>query len=383
MVYLSNARVPSEKANTKQSMSQCEALGKLYDLEFWHPVRRTALAVPDVYEFYGLARTFRLRPIWCIDAERLRRVYPRAAFFLQASTFLAACTASIMGVPRGTVVYSRNQFDLAIAVLTRLVRRDVRFFFEDHDGVLRRFAAIKKLLLRAVDGVIVTTPSHAKSLMEAGISAEKILTSPNAVRQDQLRETSDHRTRADFRVVYAGNLFRWKGVFVLADAAGLLPENYSVEFIGGSPEAEGPFRSYLAETNRTGRVVVRGYMSPRALPGALAAADVLVLPNSALREVSDTYTSPLKLFEYMAAGRPIVASNVSAVRHILVHDRNAVLVRPDDPRALADGIRRICEDPLLAERLAAQARRDVEGHTWDNRAERIAKFVTEHLHDGP
>lgn len=378
LVYLSNARVPSEKANTKQSMSQCEALGKLLNVEFWHPIRRSALAVPDVYDFYGVTHTFALRPLWCIDNESLRRVSARAAFFLQASTFLIACSIRAMQAPRGTVVYSRNPFDLVIALMLRFLRRDTSFFFEDHDGVLRRFAALKKLFLRQVDGIVVTTTLHAKALTEAGVSAAKIVTCPNAVRLSSLEAGVAHRREAPFHIVYAGNLFPWKGVFVLADAAAHLPENYQVVFIGGSPETEQPFKQYLAETGRTDRVVVRGYVPPREVPRALAAADVLVLPNSATRDVSATYTSPLKLFEYMAAGRPIVASDVAAVRDVLVHECNALLVPPDDARALAEGIRRVCEDSSLGAKLAAQARRDVEGRTWDNRAAHIAQFITRH-----
>jgi glycosyltransferase involved in cell wall biosynthesis len=375
LVYLSNARVPSEKANTKQSMLQCEALGKLYAVEFWHPIRRTALAAPDVHDFYGLARTFVMRPIRCVDSERLRHVHSRAAFFLQTLTFLMACAFRIVRVPRGTVVYSRNPFDLVLAAMLRLARADVRFFFEDHDGVLRRFTTIKKMFLSAVDGIVVTTPFHAKALMAAGVASEKILTSPNAVRLTDFDEPTPRHRERRFHVVYAGNLFPWKGVFVLADAATHLPASYVVEFIGGSTEAEEPFKLYVAESTRSGKVVMRGYLPPRQMPRALASADVLVLPNSARRDVSATFTSPLKLFEYMASGRPIVASDVDAVREILVHERNAILVPADDSHALADAIRRVCEDRSLGEQLAAQARRDVDGWTWDSRAARIAQFV--------
>lgn len=380
-IYLSNARIPSEKANTKQSMSQCEALGKLYSLEFWHPVRRSALAVNDVYRFYGLSRTFVLRPIGCLDSEPLRRIHSRTAFFVQTLTFLIRCSIRIVRVPRGAIVYSRNPFDLAIAAILRIVRADVRFFLEDHDGVLRRFASLKTLFLRTVNGIVVTTPFHAKALTEAGVAAEKIITCPNGVRLSDFGEPAPRRPDGRFHVVYAGNLFRWKGVFVLADAAAHLPANYQVEFIGGSIEAKQPFQAYVAESNRSGKVVMRGYLPPQEIPRALAAADVLVLPNSAMRDVSATFTSPLKLFEYMASGRPIVASDVDAVRDILVHDRNALLVPPDDPWALAGAIQRVCEDPSLGARLAAQARRDVEGSTWDARAARIAQFVTERERD--
>ncbi len=259
----------------------------------------------------------------------------------------------------------------------RLLRRDVPFFFEDHDGVLRRFAAAKMPLLRGVDGIVVTTPFHATSLTIAGIRPDKILTCENGVRVDDYVFSKPKSHSEIFRVVYAGNLFQWKGVFVLAEASRELPGNYQVEFIGGSPEAERPFRTYLAERHLAGRVSLRGYIRPSDLPNALSTADVLVLPNSAAKVVSNTYTSPLKLFEYMAAGRPIVASDVPAIRHILCDGHNAILVTPDDPRALAEGIRRACEDRELGSVLANQARLDVQRYTWDKRAARIAQFMSE------
>jgi glycosyltransferase involved in cell wall biosynthesis len=87
------------------------------------------------------------------------------------------------------------------------------------------------------------------------------------------------------------------------------------------------------------------------------------------------YTSPLKLFEYMAAGVPVVASDLPALREVLRDGENAVLVAPDDPGALAQGIRRVLEDKPLADRLAAQARRDAQAHTWTARAQAILEFI--------
>ena len=376
LVYLSNARVPSEKANSKQSMSQCEAFGKLYDVEFWHPVRRSALPVKDVYEYYGLDRTFRMRPIRCLDIESLRRIRPRAAFFVQALTFLAICAVRLTLIPKGAVIYSRNQFDLIVAPVLRVVRNDVSFFFEDHDGVLARFPRLKVALLRAVKGIVVTTHFHAKALTDAGVPVRKVLTCANGVRIEHFGETEPRSVDGIFRVVYAGNLFPWKGVFVLADAVRYLPANYEIEFVGGSPEAERPFRERLIETGVIDRIVMRGYLAPRDVPHALAGGDVLVLPNSATKALSDTYTSPLKLFEYMAAGRPIVASDVPAIRQILTDGHNAILVDPDDSRALAEGIQLVCKDRALGARLGAQARKDVEEFTWNNRAARISQFIS-------
>jgi len=95
-----------------------------------------------------------------------------------------------------------------------------------------------------------------------------------------------------------------------------------------------------------------------------------VLPNPA-SAISDRFTSPLKLFEYLAAGRPIVASRLPALEEVLVHEENALLVAPGDAAALAAAIDRVTRDPALALRLARRAFTDAERFTWARRAERL------------
>jgi glycosyltransferase involved in cell wall biosynthesis len=108
----------------------------------------------------------------------------------------------------------------------------------------------------------------------------------------------------------------------------------------------------------------------------LREADVLILPNPK-SAISSEFTSPLKLFEYMASGRPIVASDLPAFREILRHDENALLVEAGNPQALVAGISRIKRDPTLGGRLARQAREDVRAFTWARRAERLEALFHE------
>jgi hypothetical protein len=88
-------------------------------------------------------------------------VNSRLACVLQAITFLVSSTKRLLTAPGGSVIYTRNPFDLLIVPLLRSLRPDVNLFFEDHDGVLRRFPSIKKVLLRGVCGIVVTTSHHA------------------------------------------------------------------------------------------------------------------------------------------------------------------------------------------------------------------------------
>ncbi len=119
-----------------------------------------------------------------------------------------------------------------------------------------------------------------------------------------------------------------------------------------------------------------GHLPPSDIPARLAEADILVLPNPA-SAISTHATSPLKLFEYMAAGKAIVASNLPAIREILTHDVNAVLVTPGDADALAAGICRLADDGALRETLGGAARAAVAEYSWDRRAARLEALFTE------
>lgn len=88
-----------------------------------------------------------------------------------------------------------------------------------------------------------------------------------------------------------------------------------------------------------------------------------------------SFTSPLKLFEMLAAGLPIVASNLPSLAEYLQNDREALLVPPDDPRFLAYSIRRVLQEESLRARLASAAREQAPAFTWDDRGSRLLEFA--------
>jgi len=109
----------------------------------------------------------------------------------------------------------------------------------------------------------------------------------------------------------------------------------------------------------------------------LKSADVLVLPNTGRQKVSLYYTSPMKLFEYMASGTPIVASSLPSILEIL-NKSNAVTVEPDNPKALAQGIEMIMNNKAFGGQIAGQAEKDVGGYTWLARADKITHYLNNH-----
>jgi glycosyltransferase involved in cell wall biosynthesis len=134
-------------------------------------------------------------------------------------------------------------------------------------------------------------------------------------------------------------------------------------------------KAFATELDCASRITFTGLIPPPQVAARLREADVLVLPNPR-SAISNAHTSPLKLFEYMASGRPIVASDLASIQEVLRDGENAVLVEPGNPQALVAGIRKIKDDPDLAQRVAAQAAQDVREFTWARRAERLETLLT-------
>lgn len=183
-------------------------------------------------------------------------------------------------------------------------------------------------------------------------------------------------------VVYSGHLMKTKGVDLLIDAMALLPQDVRLLIVGGPrPGAihadyghELEWLSQRAEQAGLGRrVTFTGYVPPNEIPQWMRKASVLVTP---MRRTAQTrFSSPLKIFEYMASGKPIIASDLEGVMEILHHERNALLFRAEDASDLAEKIRQMLSDTDLQFRLANQALEDVREYSWENRGRKIVAFL--------
>ncbi len=103
------------------------------------------------------------------------------------------------------------------------------------------------------------------------------------------------------------------------------------------------------------------------------ACDALLMPFPFTKHYA-YYMSPLKMFEYMASKRPIIASDLPSIREIL-NKNNSILVQPDDFNDLSDGVDRIIINKELSRRLAEQAFKDVQEYSWMKRVNRILNFI--------
>ena len=248
-----------------------------------------------------------------------------------------------------------------------------RTLYEMHDfpeGTLWMYRA----LFRRVPHILATnTWKAAELIVRFHVPREKIIVERNAVDISAFGATEKNVARRmlgiaeDMRmIVYTGHLYEWKGADTLARAAALV-SNSEFVFVGGvSPDIERFESTYGTAPNL--RIV--GQVAHDKVPLWQSAADVLVLPNSAKEEISVHYTSPMKLFEYMASERPIVASDLPSVREILPENAG-YYATPDNPESFANCIVRVLAEPAIAAAHAARARTIVQEYTWQKRTARI------------
>jgi glycosyltransferase involved in cell wall biosynthesis len=260
-----------------------------------------------------------------------------------------------------------------VTIATALVRRGLPTVLEIHKAperwslrLLRRVVTSRYLRL-----LVTMTEALRQTLATRGVAAPNTLVLHDGVDMSRYNCAADRLWNDGLPVVlYAGHLFREKGIDTLVEAARRLRGQVVVKIAGGMPHHVAEWRGRVASAGPD-NVEFLGHLPPDRIPSLQKGADVLVLPNSARHAHSARYTSPMKLFEYMAAERPIVASDVPAIREVLRHDRNAWLVAPDDPGALAAGIQVMLLDGGLRDRLTSAARVDVQQYSWTERAKRI------------
>jgi glycosyltransferase involved in cell wall biosynthesis len=215
---------------------------------------------------------------------------------------------------------------------------------------------------------IVAVSAELKAILVAqGVPADKIAIVPNGVDVELFHPSGEAWNGAPGRTVigFVGSLKPWHGVELLVQsfrsAAAVRPDLHLL-VVGDGPEAR---RVDALGAELAGRVTRVANVPHQEVPLYLRAMAVAVAPYMPLESF---YFSPLKILEYMAAGRAVVASGLGQVSALLRDERSGLLVAPGDADGLTGALLRLADDPELRRRLGAAARRDVTAHDWASRA---------------
>lgn len=371
IAYITDQVLPRTATDTRQMISMASAMGRAgASVEIVAPARlhHDEMDAEAVAAWYEVSPTFGLTTI--------ETVYPSIRGLEKIAHGITA--PGLRVAKEADLVYTRTLPILLGALQAgRSVIYETYRPWPDQRRIARplfRWIGRQDRFLGAVLHSYLARDSYVR----AGVPADRLLAAWNGYDPGQMQpELTPEQARRSLglpdvpTVVYTGRVSLQKGLGLVLDMAEQLGD---VQFvIVGSEQDDGPVERRAAPLGNV-RIVPWGPVSS-TIP-YLYAADVLVIPPTSepLRKTGNTVL-PIKTFLYLAAGRAILAPSTPDLTEILENGRNAILVRPDDPRAALASLRRLLADPDLRERIAEEARTNGRGLTWDHRAERVLKFI--------
>ena len=374
LVYIENVRIPSERAHAYQITQQCYWFGKTgADVTLVNPKRESKISVYDYFHFDRKDFAHVLLSTFDILSTAPTFLKP-IAYYLQRATFCFSL-GRWAKEQHFDIWYTRDP-----AMVYALRDQKHRWVLEVHDDPatsVKRWDAIKNL----VDRFIVISAGLRTRLIELGISEDRILIAPdgyNPQEYEHLLSQKEAREKLGlpldaFVLLYAGSFFAWKGIDEIVQAWDETDPSMHLVLIGGPESDKRRIESLVSDSVR-GRIHFIDRMPHADLVALYSAGDMGLLASSPRYKVATDYTSPLKLFEYLAGGLPLFASDVPTSREIL-NESVAHFFSPD-PSGIRSGLQWIYEHRDDVKRMGGSATVFVKPYTWQSRAKKILDWIS-------
>lgn len=368
--YLANSWLPSRYANAVHVVNMAQALSQTNADVTLLAFRGDESLLPSsderaLYQFYGVEPSFEIE--WLPNPSvrgrsllaslaawsRLKNLAPDLVIGRHVKACAAAC---FRGIP--TVLETHKPFSWHSRGERLLIRR------------LIDSASFRGL-------VTISNPLRDILAEEMGLDSSRILVAHDAATPSNVESPVQMGTSDRLQAGYVGTFFQGRGIELIFEIAAALPE-MDFHFIGGSAEE----LSILGiENPRLSNIHFHGFQTPSQAAAMRAGCDVLLAPyqrKTLIKDGWDTtkWMSPLKIFEYMSATKPILCSDLPVLREVMVNEGNALLLPPDESSAWVSALKRLEGDPVSARALGQRAFDDfMQNHTWEQRAKRIVAFA--------
>jgi len=388
LIYVANARMPTDKAHGHQISTMCNEYAQLgYDVELWVPTRNNPIS-KTVFEYYGLPASFKVRYIPTIDFIQYDKIIGRLGGWLQVPSFMVSfCVYLLINSPSRKNTCFLSRVPEVVFVATRSGYPSV---FECHDWFQRR-VKLSLWFLKKATGVVATNSLIADEFICRGFRGEHVHVAPNGVKLerfaltltkeealDRLQVSGAFKTKclSSTVLMYTGSYTTMnvdKGIELVLDALKSIPRTYFIA-VGGAEWELTKYRTLAQQQGVLAQCCFRGRVSQDEIATYQQIADILVMPFPRKAHY-ERHMSPIKMFEYMASGRPIVATRLSSIEQVLRHESNAVLIEPGSLQEFILAIQRLKQNERRSARLAKTALSDVAEYAWRQRAERISNWV--------
>ncbi len=386
ITVLCNCRFPSTAAHSTYLARLCESLAARGIFTELVVPKRFKEVKSDPLLYYGVRTPFKIKKLWSFDFLIFGWVLRRWAFILQYVNFYIFVLSFFLFRSRKRIIYTMDNLGCL------LVFFGYRVVFETHVGI-GSYQKRMLWLLKKAERIITVNSIIKNDFVRAGFRAENILVAPNGV---DLSVFSGKESKQELRrelnlplgekiISYVGKyktMAMDKGVDELVRAFGSLRlkrEDTHLLIVGLSGSDKQELAIIIKQAGIPPRAcTLVGHVPHSDVARFMRASDVLVMnyPNT---EYYASYMSPMKMFEYMASGNPIVTSDLPSVREIL-DEQMALFVAPDNRESLERGIEKLLTDESYGRQLADRAYAKVSNFTWEKRTERILDFIaTRHL----
>ena len=378
IIYVANVRLPTQKAHGIQIIKTCEAVALAgVDLELIIPSNNNHNIHSNIFDYYGVKKNFSIKKINLPNFIFLGRFgfYVNFLLFNFFVSFLLIYR-KIIG-KSDAFIYTRGE---PIIILGPMVGRIYQIFWESHEKPKHKLIPIYKFALKKIRGIVTVTKYYKKEIFEELKFSKNILCAPDGVDFEKFNLNINKKEAREKVllpqekkiVLYCGSFFRYpyKGVDVILETAKLFNEECLFVLLGGTEEE---IKKIKLDESPLLLLTATEY---KMMPHYLASADLLLLPNKKGDPVSEFYTSPMKLFEYMASGVPIVASNICSLREVL-EENSAFIFEPNNPSDMARVIKFAIGNEIESKKRADNAKELSKEYAWNKRAEKIIGFIKE------
>jgi len=376
IVYIANARIPTEKAHGYQISKMCEQFSDFgYEVELWLPQRKNKNG-EDIFCFYNIKPNFKIKKVFCLDFFHLERFLGPVSFFIECISFYFFAFVRSIFLSRKIIIYTRQP----IICLLRILFFQV--VYESH-SISKREKSF--FLITSLASKVVTVSSGLKDIfLKRDFKVEKIFVSSDAVDLEVFDidiGQKDARNNLGlpedkYIIVYTGKFKTMgmdKGISDILKSLQFLSSNIVFLAVGGSLDDINFYKKEAEELQVLARVIFVEHVSQSELAIYQKGADILLMPFPYNKHYA-YYMSPLKMFEYMSGKRPIIASNLPAIREVL-NEENSFLCQPNNPKDLSDKVTFVFNNKRLVENVIDRAYQIVKSNTWKKRTEEILFFI--------
>lgn len=366
--YVGSPELFSKGASSIHIMKMCQAMSRLgFQIELVFPSYKSGR---DIFDYYGVTERFRITSIPCTNLINRQIVHG-----------VASAVYCGMNKAKFDLVITRNIVFTYIA--TRLL--GIPTIYDAHHPLVNGMAKamFKKFKdSRSLVKFVTNSRGLADIYVQEGLNREKLIVSHNGVDIERFKIDGaplplrkELGLPTDVKIVcYCGNTYSGRGIEMLIDAAQRFKDIFFL--VVGGLEADNDRYVAISKEKGVKNFFIKGFVPHTEVPKYLKASDVLAIPYSSDVTIKGgtkaaEFTSPIKLFEYMAAGKPIISSKLPTITEVLEDGRTASFFEAGNLDSFCKKLDLVLNDPDYLKKLSENALSEVLSYTWEARVKRI------------